>query len=40
LTALAQDRDADIRFSAETELRRRGAAGAPMAAEPAQKTLF
>lgn len=40
LSALAQDRDPNIRFSAETELRRRGQRDAPMVAEPTQRTLL
>ncbi|KSB90760.1 DNA polymerase III subunit epsilon [Caulobacter vibrioides] len=40
LRALAQDRDPNIRFSAETELRRRGEAPAVEATEPAQRTLL
>ncbi|MDG2529344.1 DNA polymerase III subunit epsilon [Caulobacter endophyticus] len=40
LRTLAQDRDPDVRFSAETELRRRGEAAPTAAAEPAQRTLL
>jgi exodeoxyribonuclease X len=40
LRALARDRDVNIRFSAETELRRRGEALEPAAIEPAQRTLI
>lgn len=41
LRTLAQDRDVNIRFSAETELRRRGDAVAePKAVPPAQRTLL
>jgi len=41
LRAFAQDRDPNLRFSAETELRRRGQAPQPTAAvEPAQRTLL
>jgi exodeoxyribonuclease X len=40
LRALTQDRDPNIRFSAETELRRRGDAPEPPAIEPAQRTLL
>jgi len=40
LRALAQDRDVNIRFSAETELRRRGLVGEPETVEPAQRTLL
>jgi exodeoxyribonuclease X len=40
LRALAQDRDVNIRFSAETELRRRGLVGEPEPLEPAQRTLL
>ncbi|WP_029916139.1 DNA polymerase III subunit epsilon [Caulobacter sp. UNC358MFTsu5.1] len=40
LSTLAQDRDPNIRFSAETELRRRGEAPAAAEAEPAQRTLL
>ncbi len=40
LRALAQDRDPDIRFSAETELRRRGKAAPVETIEPAQRTLL
>lgn len=38
LRAFAQDRDVDVRFSARSELRRRGE-GEPEAADPAQDTL-
>jgi len=41
LRGLAQDRDINIRFSAETELRRRGETAAePQAPPPAQQTLL
>lgn len=40
LTALTQDRDTDIRFSADTELRRRGQIGEPAARPSRQRTLF
>lgn len=40
LRALVQDRDINIRFSAETELRRRGETVEPEAAPPAQRTLL
>lgn len=40
LRALAQDRDPNLRFSAGTELRRRGEAAEPAAVEPAQRTLL
>lgn len=40
LKELAQDRDADARFSAETELRRRGAHDEPVKNEPSQRSLF
>ena len=40
LRALAQDRDVNIRFSAETELRRRGLVGEPEIVEPPQRTLL
>jgi exodeoxyribonuclease X len=40
LRALAQDRDVNIRFSAETELRRRGLLGEPELIEPAQRILL
>ena len=40
LRALAQDRDPNTRFSAETELRRRGDSSAPKAVETAQRTLL
>lgn len=40
LRMLAQDRDVNVRFSAETELRRRGQALEPKAIEPAQRTLL
>lgn len=41
LRALAKERDINIRFSAETELRRRGEAAAePKTAPPAQQTLL
>lgn len=40
LRALAQDRDPDVRFSAETEQRRRGEAAPLEAVEPAQRTLL
>ncbi|MEH3108344.1 MAG: 3'-5' exonuclease [Sphingomonas fennica] len=41
LARLAADRDEDVRFSAATELARRGAGGAPAAtAEPAQGSLL
>ena len=38
--ALTKDRDPDIRFSAQTELRRRGLAGEQPAAPPAQPILL
>lgn len=40
LEELARDRDMDTRFSAETELRRRGATGRPTPTEPNQRELF
>ena len=40
LRTFAQDRDPNIRFSAETELRRRGDALEPTIDEPAQRALF
>lgn len=40
LRAFAQDRDAALRFSAETELRRRGETLDPPPPEPAQRTLL
>lgn len=40
LRALSQDRDPNIRFSAETELQRRGEVARPAATEPAQRTLL
>ena len=40
LHAFAQDRDPNLRFSAETELRRRGQIAGPAATPPAQRTLF
>ncbi|MBI1686523.1 DNA polymerase III subunit epsilon [Caulobacter hibisci] len=40
LQALAKDRDRDLRFSAETELRRRGELAEPDPVEPAQRTLL
>lgn len=40
LVALTRDRDADIRFTAETELRRRGIVVEPIATPTAQRTLF
>jgi len=40
LLTLAKDRDVDIRFSAETELRARGADGRPIAPEAAQQRLL
>lgn len=40
LRALADERDQDIRFSAQTELQRRGDAEPVAAAEPAQQTLL
>lgn len=40
LRALAQERDPNIRFSAETELRRRGQLEEPETVEPAQRTLL
>lgn len=40
LRTLAQDRDVNVRFSAETELRRRGEAAAPKTQPPAQQTLL
>lgn len=40
LAALTKDRDADIRFSADVELRRRGESGAAAADVPAQQTLL
>jgi exodeoxyribonuclease X len=40
LQAFAQDRDVNLRFSAETELRRRGLIGAHPKVEPAQRSLL
>jgi exodeoxyribonuclease X len=40
LKVFAQDRDVNLRFSAETELRRRGLMGEPAMAEPAQRSLL
>jgi exodeoxyribonuclease X len=40
LQRLARDRDEDVRFSAETELRRRGHSQEPVATEPAQRSLL
>ncbi|MCO5732505.1 DNA polymerase III subunit epsilon [Rhizobium sp. SSA_523] len=40
LQEAAQDRDADIRFSAQTELSRRAPGDAPSPPEPAQRTLL
>jgi exodeoxyribonuclease X len=40
LMILAKDRDLDVRFSADTELQRRGAAPAAAAAQPAQQKLL
>ncbi len=40
LRELARDRDVNIRFSAETELRRRGLLGEPELIEPAQRILL
>jgi exodeoxyribonuclease X len=40
LEAMARDRDPDIRFSAQTELRRRGVVGEPTGMGPVQQTLF
>jgi exodeoxyribonuclease X len=40
LVALSRDRDADIRFTAQTELRRRGVLVEPDARPAAQRTLF
>jgi exodeoxyribonuclease X len=40
LKTLAQDRDPDIRFTARTELRRRGNASDPVADEPPQGSLL
>jgi exodeoxyribonuclease X len=40
LAGFAADRDEDVRFSAETELRRRGLVEAPKAIEPSQWTLL
>ncbi|CAN5205847.1 hypothetical protein BH10PSE3_BH10PSE3_01840 [soil metagenome] len=40
LTGFAKDRDADIRFSAEVELRRRGEIGDHVSQPPAQRTLL
>lgn len=40
LHAFAQGRDADIRFSADTELRRRGAQTEPVEGRPAQGVLL
>jgi exodeoxyribonuclease X len=39
LRTLAKERDLDVRFSADTELRRRGEAG-PVPIQPAQRRLF
>lgn len=40
LTALLSDRDADVRFSAQTELARRGETEPPMPTPPLQETLL
>jgi hypothetical protein len=40
LQELARDRDADIRFSAQTELGRRGERAEPLIVEPAQKSFI
>jgi exodeoxyribonuclease X len=40
LRLLAQDRNLDVRFSAETELKRRGAMSPPAITEPAQRLLL
>ncbi len=40
LRTLARDRDVNVRFSAETELRRRGETPEPAAIEPAQRRLL
>ncbi len=40
LEAYARDRDIDVRFSAETELRRRGLIDAPVAKPPPQRRLL
>ena len=40
LRLLAQDRDPDVRFSADTELRRRSETAPSAAVEPAQRTLL
>lgn len=40
LESLARDRDANIRFSAENERRRRGSAGEPPVERPTQRTLI
>jgi exodeoxyribonuclease X len=40
LAQFAQDRDLDIRFSAQTKLTRRGETREQSAATPAQQTLF
>jgi exodeoxyribonuclease X len=40
LEAFARDRDVNLRFSAETELRRRGLIGEPAVAEPTQRSLL
>ena len=40
LEAFVQDRDVNLRFSAETELRRRGLIGEPPVTEPAQRSLL
>jgi len=40
LVALAKDRDLDTRFSAESELRRRGDVVGPVSPPPAQRALF
>ncbi|MCQ4634957.1 DNA polymerase III subunit epsilon [Shinella sp. CPCC 100929] len=40
LTEFLRDRDADIRFSAGTEMARRGEIGRPGVVEPAQRTLI
>ena len=39
LNAFAEDRDVDVRFSAQTEMRRRGLCGAPEHVPPAQTLL-
>lgn len=40
LSELLRDRDADVRFSAQTELAKRGELGTPTVAEPQQRSLL